>query len=192
MLPQHVGWLALRVKWRVSYNLMIKQVLKCLEKCRICCLRYEKECVVQRRRCRRCSLTTHYCWRLRTNLEVVVESVSCVGSYMEMTSLSQVLAKIDRDRTSTFRSATMVLYPQTTAHRHTAREPRASFEGTQVPHKGQSWHGDARPMSLTSGRVRSGRPKFGGRLMQKILKSYVSVIFRHYISHQWSCRFPFP
>ena len=36
---------------------------------------------------RRCSLTTHCCWRPRTNLEVVL-SVSCVGSRTKMTSSS--------------------------------------------------------------------------------------------------------
>ena len=42
------------------------------------------------------------------------------------------------------------------------REPQASSDCTQATHNGQSWHGDARPMSPTSGRVGSGR-----RVVQK-------------------------
>ena len=33
-----------------------------------------KKCAVGRRSCRRFSLTTHYCWQLCNNLEVVVET----------------------------------------------------------------------------------------------------------------------
>ena len=43
------------------------------------------------------------------------------------------------------------------------RAPTQPEETTQSPHKGHSWHGDARPMSPTSCRVRLGR-----RLLRKI------------------------
>ena len=50
---------------------------------------------------------------------------------------------------------------KTTEHRHSPRTPHASFDRRQAAHKRHSWHGDARPMSPTSGRVASGRRVVG-------------------------------
>ena len=50
----------------------------------------KKQCAIGRKSCRRCSLTTHHCWRPRTDLEVVVESVRCVDLYT-IVSLSKVI-----------------------------------------------------------------------------------------------------
>ena len=64
-------------------------------------------------------------------------------------------SQIHTDPLAQRRPLTSVLYPQTTAHRHSPRKPLARFDRTRSPHKRQSWHGDARPMSPTSCRVGS-------------------------------------
>ena len=78
MLPQRVGWLALRVRWRVSYTLMSKR-----ENCRIRCLECEKKCASGRKNGDTCSLTTNQSHQH----SLVVKSVSCVVFYTIVSSL---------------------------------------------------------------------------------------------------------
>ena len=134
------------------------------------------------------------CWKCRTwwpkEKRTIIKTKKNSHQYKDCEPTAPKL--LPRDRTTAVNDIG-VLFSNHCGPTQPEKKTQASSDHTQAPHKGQAWHGDARPMSPTSCHVGSAHREIGWGWEKKklghvptylcFLSTLVDVIFlRHALS----------